>query len=100
MRKIKFFFQRLIRGWDDSETWSLDITIANFVLPRLIRFKELKQGHPPNITNDEWDEILDKIILSFEYHASHSKFIIKLQDYPEPKEGMILFGQYFIYLWD
>lgn len=24
--KIRRFFQRIIRGWDDSDTWSLDTT--------------------------------------------------------------------------
>ena len=27
--------QRLERGFDDSELWNLDITIINFILPRL-----------------------------------------------------------------
>ena len=36
----KFTKQRLERGFDDSETWNLDLTIAKFVLPRLESFKE------------------------------------------------------------
>ncbi len=31
-------------GFSDSETWSLHSTIAMFVLPRLIRFKEVTKG--------------------------------------------------------
>lgn len=33
--------QRVERGFDDSETWSLDCTIAQFIIPRLERYIEL-----------------------------------------------------------
>ena len=33
--------QRLERGFDDSETWSLRDTIANFIIPRLERYEEI-----------------------------------------------------------
>lgn len=29
------------RGFDDSETWSLRDTIANFIIPRLERYEEI-----------------------------------------------------------
>lgn len=45
-RKIKFFFQRVIRGWDDSETWSLDYEFYKWLLPRLKRFEELTIAYP------------------------------------------------------
>lgn len=32
---------RIERGFDDSETWSLTDTIANFCLPRLKRYNEI-----------------------------------------------------------
>lgn len=40
-REAEFTRQRIERGFDDSETWSLSGTLANFLLPRLIRFNEL-----------------------------------------------------------
>ncbi len=33
--------QRLKRGFDDSETWSLTDTFANFMIPRLKRFMDV-----------------------------------------------------------
>lgn len=60
--------QRCCRGSDDSETWSLKLTIAKFVLPRLIRYKELASeniiwgcldGDNAELTQDG---ILDKMI--------------------------------------
>ena len=40
-REIEFRKQRIERGFDDSETWSLRDTIANFIIPRLERYEEI-----------------------------------------------------------
>lgn len=37
----QFKKQRLTRGFDESETWSLDYTIASFIAPRLKAFIEI-----------------------------------------------------------
>lgn len=51
------------------DTWALDYTIAEFVLPRLKLFKEKTLGYPGTgeaDTPEKWDAILDKIMFSFE----------------------------------
>lgn len=56
-----------------SDLWNLDITIANFVLPRLKKFKEENDGYPEREemdTPEKWNEALDKMILAFEYVVS------------------------------
>lgn len=56
-----------------SDLWNLDITIANFVLPRLKKFKKENIGYPGRKemdTPEKWDEALDKMILAFEYIIS------------------------------
>jgi hypothetical protein len=40
-REEYFINQRLERGFDDSETWSLRDTIALFIIPRLKRYQEI-----------------------------------------------------------
>lgn len=40
-REVEFSKQRLSRGFDDSETWSLRDTIAQFIIPRLERYIEI-----------------------------------------------------------
>lgn len=40
----EFKKQRLKRGFDDSETWSLDSTFYNFFIPRLERYVEITDG--------------------------------------------------------
>lgn len=56
--KIRFFMQRRIRGFDDSETWALDDTFYQWILPRLKRFKELNSCYPDNKTFESWNEEL------------------------------------------
>lgn len=103
-RSIKFFYQRLTRGFDDSATWSLDIHLAGLILPRLKRFKELNTHTYPNgLTPELWVEILDKMIFAFEYTLDESRMFGSKFDeaeYERVKEGLSLFGQYFHALWD
>lgn len=59
--------QRLERGFDDSELWSLDHTITSFILPRLKRFKEITCDYPSDMSEKEWNDKLEKMITAFEY---------------------------------
>lgn len=99
-REKMFVQQRLERGFDSSETWSLKHTIVNFTLPRLELFKELTISFPASLNSmEEWHQILDKIILSFK--------LVQLDDeddgirnrYDEYEEGMQLFSKWFLNLW-
>lgn len=65
-RYDKFKKQREERGFDDTETWSLDVTFAKFLVPRLKRFKELNNGIPNGLNEQEWNNILDEMIEGFE----------------------------------
>ena len=113
-RQFKFFKQRIRCGFSDDELWGLELTIAEFCLPRLIRFKEIKCSYPGDgISEIDWDEILDKIIYSFEEIIRESdpfydqeveinkeyleKRKIKIE---KIQEGLDLFAKYFMNLWD
>ena len=58
--------QKKNRSIKYKDIYSLDNTIARFVLPRLKFFKKNIIGYPPDITFEEWKSIIDKMILSFE----------------------------------
>ena len=85
-RFFKFVWQRKTKGFDDSETWNLDNTIANFVLPRLKRYKELNGGCPilegfeessdknDDKMHEEWNKIIDRIIFSLERISKDDEF--------------------------
>lgn len=102
-RKIRLLWQRLTRGWDDSDTWSLDYTIAKFTLPRLKRFQELKMSHPAFLTIEEWDDVLNKIIFALEVviddlDVKSDRELVN-EDYVKMQEGLELLGAYFFHLW-
>lgn len=66
----------MTRGFDDSVTWDLQVTIASFAAPRLRLFKDRLQGHPDHLEEAEWNEILDKMIWALEYTTSDSNEFI------------------------
>lgn len=98
-RSIRFFFQRLIRGWDDSETWSLDHSLAVVILPRLKRFRKLTVGTPGDLTQKEWYAILDQMIETFEFIASEKYWEANYKDYERLSKGLDLFREYYFTLW-
>lgn len=56
--KLKYFYQRMRWGFDDTETWSLDYAFYKWILPRLKRFKEVSCAYPNNKSEQEWDNEL------------------------------------------
>jgi hypothetical protein len=96
-RESSFLKQRLERGFDESETWSLYSTISRFIFPRLKAFKESNICYPPELTTEEWNVILDKMIKSFEL-AIESDFMTE-EESEEFREGFNLFNEYFFALW-
>jgi hypothetical protein len=97
---VKFFFQRLFRGWDDSETWALDGSLAKLILPRLKRFKELNICFPQEFTEGEWDVVLDKMVFAFEWSASEKKYDwIDADEFKKVEEGLALFSKHYFSLW-
>lgn len=105
IRKIKWFVQRIITGWDDRTLWDLDYHIAKFVLPRLKEFKKNLHNHPGCFnTLEEWDDVLDKIVYSFEHIINDlymlDKEVEEIRQIEEKiQEGLELFGKYFRGLW-
>lgn len=70
--------QRKLRGFDDTELWNLDFTIAKFILPRLKRFIECTTAYPPREYSSleeykkDLNEIvwyLESVVLSEDYTA-------------------------------
>ena len=92
-RQELFKKQRLERGFDDTELWNLDSTILKFTLPRLKAFQEATCGYPGDVTADEWQKILGKMIASIENILNETPII------SEGDEGFELFKKYFFALW-
>lgn len=94
-RYKKFKKQRAERGFDDTETWGLDVTIAKFILPRLKRFKEISNGIPIGLTQEEWNKILDEIIEGFEIISKDNMTINSEKE----QRALKLFSEHYFSLW-
>ena len=99
-RAIRFFFQRLTRGWDDGDTFSLDQPLAKLIAPRLRRFTEVRAGHPSDMTDEEWGAILDKMVAAFEWYASDDRWgPNEFKNIEKHQEGIELFAKHYAGLW-
>ena len=98
----KYNKQRAKTGVGDDETFSLDKTVAVFILPRLKRYRELMNGFPAELTMEKWTEIVDELIWFFEQvdDGLCSKGLENsVEYYKRIEEAQKLFGKYFVSLW-
>lgn len=80
--------QRLERGFDDTEIWSLDYSIILFALPRIKRLLEIER----NIHRDNLEE-------NSNYFKDLEQIISDLEEYDSNKTDLTLFFKYFKQLW-
>jgi hypothetical protein len=108
---------------DNYDTWSMDSTLSLLIHPMLVQLKATQHGHPANMTEQEWNEILDEMIWAFEQKCrddwesdyyeyeddNTERFGLKLvwEDRAGAKahqermsNGFKLFGKYYENLWD
>ncbi len=96
---------------DKQDTWNMDTTLAYIIHPMLIQLKDTTHGYPSDSTSEDWSDTLDKMIWSFgeltrntDLHnfykdgvydtAAHAAYMDRI------KEGLNLFGLYYLDLWD
>ena len=99
-RNLLFKYQILTRGFADDELWSLDITIAEFILPRLKAFKDITYNYPIVMkTKDDWGKKIDMMIEAFEILSDESKQYPDNEDQQKIRKGLNCFTKYFKGLW-
>lgn len=110
--QIKWFFQRLTRGWDNRDVWSLDATISKFVLPRLELLKKVKHGVPCEFVDEngivnekEWNRIFDEMIWAHWFIVNQDNLpYYRVNDtkgeWERCRKGLEYFGKYYLNLWD
>jgi hypothetical protein len=75
VKKEQYRQQRFEHGFDDTETWHMDRTMALFIIPRLKRFLEVNNGIPNGETEESYDDKIRFIISAFEnYYVSDKYF--------------------------
>lgn len=97
-RDFLFLWQRLTRGWDDSETWSMDQSLAKIILPRLHTFRDIKNSHPHSLSMDAWNKHLDEMIWGFHWFADGKQYSYN-EKAARAHDAIELFGKYYKYLW-
>ena len=122
-KRIKWAWQRLNRGWDDTVAWNLSSYLARMLPMALADIAENANGYPANIDKKvtysttkslrEWEQVLKKMGRGFKAAESimvaDDKLFLKdggldVQAYNkamgEFNAGMDLFKEYFFSLWD
>jgi len=102
-REENYKKQRIERGFDNSEMWSLDVTISKFILPRLKEYRDTVKNigvHPDCLKNNkEWIKLLDKMIRGFEVKLNSSRDLDVDEEIKIIDEGLDIFTKYFGALW-
>lgn len=116
-RAEKFRKQIIRKGYCDADLWSLNTSLAEYILPQLREFRNCTGGHPCSLKSTEaWQAIIDKMIWAFD-------MLIQENDWPnwetkkkgetdnqwlrrleaireEMQKGFELFGKWFPHLWN
>jgi len=93
--------QRFENGFDDTETWHMDRTIALFIIPRLKKFIEINNGIPIGESVESYNEKLRFIINAFENYYATNKYYESVDDNERKQltEDVKLAVEYLSKLW-
>lgn len=58
-------YQRVTRGWADSDTWNLDDWLCEVLPPAIEHLKAHTHGYPCELTEEEWGKILSEVAEGF-----------------------------------
>lgn len=53
-RQVRWGYQRVTRGWDDSAIWSLDTHLGEVLGAQLIALAECAHGYPDGYPFEQW----------------------------------------------
>lgn len=86
-------------GFVPAECWNLDTTFAMYIYSHLCYFRDnCNYGHPGNLSEEQWNNILNKMINGFKLLITNETDVSKTRrkkiDY-----GLRLFAKYFSALW-
>ena len=100
-KKEQYRQQRFERGFDDTETWHMDRTMALFIIPRLKRFIEVNNGIPIGETEESYDEKLRFIIQAFENYYVSDKYFnsVDIEERKKLTDDVRLAVEYLSKLW-
>lgn len=75
-RNVKFGFQRMFRGYDNSDCWAFKWNFIERNYKLIKHFKNNCVSYPCTMTEEEWDKILEEMIqhlyMMDEYNVTES----------------------------
>ena len=102
-KSTDYYREKVKNNFEITETYNFDMTICKALLPKMLKaFKDTTVSYPPDITEEEWDKILLKLIwFCEEIVYTHDQMLIdKFDDYNKKyNECKELMGKYFDHLW-
>lgn len=113
-QKIRFAWQRVTRGWDDTAVWSLDTYLARMIsevvpeikkhkgipailMPIIEPYRDLTDEEYDNLSK-QWCEILDNITEGFAQYNNEAHCFLD-NPYPKFDKAMELLVKYYSNLW-
>lgn len=69
VRQVRRFVQRGRRGWADEDVWNLNLHLAGVIAGSVEALRTTGHCHPHELTEEEWDDILQRIALGFRAFA-------------------------------
>lgn len=95
---VKFPWQRMTQGYSYDQIYSLDHTLARYMLPKLQGYKKHNNGYPSHLTEEEWDRHLDAMIQAMQI-IIQEKHILDTEACKKAQYGCELLGKHFLDLW-
>ena len=98
---VQSFLLRGARGWSDTDYWNANEYIALTTKNVLRHLREDLQGHPDDISQEEWEAYVDKMITAFETLYAHTHDDVALPEHSkhDVAVGLYLFERYYTSLW-
>lgn len=99
-RKNMFLKQFKENGFSDADTWSMDTSISQYIVPMLKRFKQLTNGYPQGETEKTWKKKIDIMIKGFTLIADGEQYCCNdKKKMKQMEDGLDLFRKHFFSLW-
>ena len=103
--------ERAKNGFSTYDWWNFNSYLSWVIRQGLARFRDGGVGFPVGLTEEEWDQILEKMIDAFEAFEelesmkSYTDRSVSFSEWSAPykarwEEGSKLFIEYFFHLWD
>lgn len=97
VRELKFFKQKITRGFSDKQLWNLDVTLAKFLLPRFKRYLKITK----NVIdfNQQTIKEFDEILWMLETVSAKKYWSCTIEETTRVQKACELLGKNLLSLW-